>query len=69
LSSEAGRLNHDDDTRAVLTAIVLEDDGPLARKMRGVKVELLTEGDHDEIYLDEGARPFCSGEMVVNLRR
>ena len=53
-SSEVGRLN-DDDTRTVLTAIVLEDDGTPARKMRGVKVDLLSGGDQDEIYLDEDA--------------
>jgi hypothetical protein len=54
-SSEISRLNHDNDTRAVLTAIVLEADGPRALKMRGVKVDLLTGGDRDEIYLDEDA--------------
>ena len=54
-SSEAGRLSEGDDTRAVFTALVLEDDGPLARKMRGVKVDLSSGGDHDEIYLDEDA--------------
>jgi hypothetical protein len=53
-SSEVGRLDYDD-TRAVVTALVLEDGGRPARRMRGVKIDLSTGDAHDRIYLDDEA--------------
>src|SRR5215472_3854494 len=46
-----------DGTRLVVSAVELEDSGPSARKVRGVKVDLSSENTNakDEIYLDEQA--------------
>lgn len=46
-----------DGTRLVLSAVVLEDSAPSARKVRGVKVDLSSENTNakDQVYLDEQA--------------
>jgi hypothetical protein len=45
----------DGGTHLILMALVLEDNGQPARKVRGVKVSLSSGNDHDLIYLDEEA--------------
>ena len=42
-------------THLVLMALVLEDNGHPARKVRGVQISLTSGDDHDQIYLDEEA--------------
>ena len=46
-----------DGTRLVVSAVVLEDSAPSARKVRGVKVDLSSENTNakDQVYLDEQA--------------
>jgi hypothetical protein len=39
----------------VLTAVVLENDTPYTRRVRGVKIDLSSTGNSDRIYLDEQA--------------
>jgi hypothetical protein len=58
-SNEVGRLDHNG-TRAVLTALVMEDSSLPSQKVRGVRVDLSRPGfwpvpAHDRIYLDEEA--------------
>src|SRR5215831_8763815 len=44
-----------DGTRLIVTAVVLEDSAPSARKVRGVKLDLSSENAKDQVYLDEQA--------------
>src|SRR5215472_311847 len=46
-----------DGTRLLVSAVVLEDSAPSARKVRGVKVDLSSENPNakDQVYLDEQA--------------
>src|SRR5438094_4161641 len=44
-----------DGTRLVVSAVVLEDSEPSARKVRGVKVDLSSDNAKDQVYLDEQA--------------
>jgi len=46
-----------DGTRLLVSAVVLEDSAPSARKVRGVKVDLSSENTNakDQVYLDEEA--------------
>lgn len=53
-SNEVARLE-DDRTSAVIVALVLEDDGQPARRVRGVRIMSASARAHDEIYLDEEA--------------
>lgn len=53
-SNEIARWQQDG-TGLVLVAIVLEDDARLARKIRGVEIDLTSDGVKDQVYLDERA--------------
>jgi hypothetical protein len=53
-SHELARWDYDGN-HLVLTALVLEDSGQPVRKLRGVKIDLLSGSAHDQIYLDEPA--------------
>jgi hypothetical protein len=51
-SNEIARMDNGG-ARLVLTALVLEDEGQPARKVRGVRVILSSGAERDEVYLDE----------------
>ncbi|MEO8597341.1 MAG: hypothetical protein ABI759_28745 [Candidatus Solibacter sp.] len=53
-SSEIARVNRNG-TRMVLTALILEDREHPPETMRGVRVDLTTAADQEQIYLDEEA--------------
>ena len=53
-SNEIGRLEYEE-TRVLITALTLEDNGSPSKRIRGVRLDLANPKATDEIYLDEEA--------------
>jgi hypothetical protein len=62
-SSEVGSLERAG-VRAVFAAMVLEDNAQPVRKVRGVRIDLSTGNDHDQIYLGEEAMARTRSALV-----
>ena len=54
-SARVARWEHEG-TGLVITALVLEDNAPSSRELRGVKIDLARGNAKDQIYLDEQAK-------------